>query len=218
MIKFNSLIIPILAICTGMSAPLHAQSWDGYFYGATVSFGTGTYQQGVSALDEVGPEVEAEGGMFGLRGGMNIQSGKTVYGFDAELSTGIGGLVEQGNGGPDWFCGSGDCTVNIDALLTLRGRYGMTFSPETLGYAAAGLAVGAVQGGIENSNQEGSSTAVGYTVAIGVEQMVSPSISVFGELGYYDLGDLEFGDDGGGEAYDGVGDFSAVKIGVNVQF
>lgn len=196
-----------------------AQDWNGGWTGVTLGVGAGTYQQGVSSLDEVGVDVDVEGLMVGLQYGRNIQRGNTVFGFDVGLTSGIDGITAQGNSGPDWFCGSGDCNVSIDALFTLRGRYGFLINPETLAYGAAGVAVGQVVGGILNSAQQGTTnTATGYTIGLGVERMIAENITMFGEANYVDLGTLDFGTDGGTETFDGEGDFATIKMGLNFRF
>jgi len=157
--------------------------------------------------------------MFGIRGGYNMQSGKAVYGFDAELSTGIDGITPTGTTAPDWNCISGDCNVSVKSLLTVRGRYGVLTNPKTLFYGAAGLAVGSVQGGIFNSAQQGASTAVGYTVGLGVEYQTTARSSIFGELNYVDLGTLKFGEGvAPTDQFSGRGDFMTVKLGMNFRF
>lgn len=207
----------LLALCA--TTPGFAQDWSGSWGGISLGYGKGTYQQGVSALGEVGVDVDVQGAMLGVSYARNVQAANSVYGFDLGITTGIDGLTAQGTVGPDWRCGTGDCNVSIDALLTVRGRYGMLVAPQMLVYGAAGLAVGRVVGGIENSEQQGSrNTATGYTVGLGVEHMVSDRMTVFGEANFVDLGTLEFGTDGGSEAFDGTGDFSTIRAGVNFRF
>ncbi|VAW25088.1 hypothetical protein MNBD_ALPHA11-779, partial [hydrothermal vent metagenome] len=131
---------------------------------------------------------------------------------------GINGITAQGTNGPNLICNSGDCNVSINALATIRGRYGMVFGDgKTMAYGAAGLAVGAIDGGIFDSPQQGSSTAVGYTAGIGLSRMVTDRISIFGEVNYVDLGDIKFGTFFG-ETFLGDGDFATVSIGVDYRF
>jgi len=206
----------ILLICA--AAPVTAQDWSGQWTGVSLGYGSGTYQQGVSALNELGAEVDVKGAMFGLSYAWNRQSGPTVYGFDAALISGIDGITAQGTLGPQWNCASGDCNVSIDTLLTLRGRFGWLASPEMLVYAAGGMAAGRVTGGILDSTQQGESTAIGYTLGVGIEQMIADGVTMFGEANYVDLGTLTFGTNDLTEDYDGIGDFSTVKLGLNFKF
>lgn len=200
-------------------AAAQAQDWDGAYFGASLGYGKGSYDQGISAKNRVGPTVDVKGAMFGLRAGYNVHNGTTVYGFDADLSTGPDGTRPIGTVAPDWDCLTGECNVSIDALLTVRGRYGVLTDPATLVYGAAGLAVGKIDGGIFNSPQQGSSTAVGYTLGLGVEHKTSARASIFGEINYVDLGTLDFGRGSVvADRYDGKGDFMTIKIGMNFRF
>ena len=194
--------------------------WSGAYVGGFLGYGSGSYEQGVSAEDEAGPTVDVEGAMGGLRYGMNWQTDNKVYGFDLSISSGIDGATPQGTNGPVYQCGTGDCYVTIKNLLTARGRYGIGFNDSrTLAYGAGGVAIGRVEGGIANSNYEaGPNTASGYTVGIGLEHKINSRISAYGEINYVDLGTLEFGENGSGDQYDGTGDFTTVLVGVNYQF
>lgn len=191
--------------------------WSGQFVGGYLTFGQGSYLQGTeSGLLGVNVDVDGFGG--GLRYGQNWQKGAFVFGFDMSLQSGINGITAQGTNGPNLICNSGDCNVSINALATIRGRYGMVFGDgKTMAYGAAGLAVGAIDGGIFDSSQQGSSTAVGYTAGIGLSRMVTDRISIFGEVNYVDLGDIKFGTFRG-ETFLGDGDFATVSIGVDYRF
>lgn len=203
---------------TALASAATAQSWEGYYYGATLGGGTGTYVPGVSAFREEGPDVDVDGIMLGLRAGRNFQSGNVVYGFDADISNGLSGRTPQGTLGPFWNCGSGDCNVSIGRLVTVRGRHGRLAGPDTLIYGAAGLAFAHVSGGIEGSIQQGSSNAIGLTLGAGVERAYSPNINYFAEGSFTDLGELEFGSNNGTETFDAVGNFVTLKAGINVRF
>jgi len=197
-----------------------AQDWSGGYWGATLGYGAGSYEQGDLTLGEFGPTVDVDGAFLGLRYGRNWQAGTAVWGFDADISSGIDGITPLDTLGPIYACFTGDCNVSINALLTLRGRYGVLINPQTLVYGAAGIAAGKIKGGIFNSSFQGSSTAVGYTLAAGAERTVSDKMSVFAELNHVDLGVLEFGRSSALPSvdYDGEGSFSTVKVGVNIRF
>lgn len=202
-----------------LAFPAAGQDWSGHWAGLSIGYGTGTYQQGDVEAAQIGVDVDVDGPLVGLRYERNFQHGNWVYGFDADLSNGVNGSQPQGTGAPYWSCTVGDCVVDITALFTLRGRYGWLLSPETLAYGAAGLAAGQVEGGIVGSLQEGSSTAVGFTVGGGVSRMVGPNLQVFGEINYVDLGTLRFGiGDGFADDFDATGDFATIKIGASFRF
>ncbi|SFS09841.1 outer membrane protein [Yoonia litorea] len=196
-----------------------AQNWDGAYYGASAGVGIGTYTQGVPDLDQPGLDVDVGGLIFGGHAGFQIQNGQTVVGVDAAITTGPSGATDQGTTGATWECTTGDCTVAITAMATLRAKFGYLVDTRTMVYGAGGLALAAVEGGIENSPQEGSSTASGLTYAIGAERITSPSTTIFGEVGFYDLGALTFGTNDEETAdFQADGDFLAVRLGVNINF
>lgn len=213
-IRFISATI-VSAMAT-VSLPGAAVAWDGFYGGFTLGYGDGTYLQGSVAGD--GVEVDVYGVLGSARLGWNAVNGNNVYGFDVDIGNGPDGVTPQGSSGTTFFCGSGDCSVSINTLATLRGRYGFLTDPDTLIYGAAGLAFGDIEGGIENSGYYGSSNATGFTVGIGIERNLSATMAWFGEVNYYDLGDLEFGTEGFGNTFEGYGDFTTVRVGLNFRF
>lgn len=219
-LKMHTILFATVVSGTIAGTSVSAQDWNGGYWGATLGYGAGSYDQGVLTLGEFGPTVDVDGAFLGLRYGRNWQAGTAVWGFDADISSGIDGITPQGTSGPVWNCTTGACNVSIEALLTLRGRYGLLIDPQTLVYGAAGIAAGKIEGGIFSSSFQGSSTAVGYTLAAGAERTVSDKMSVFAELNHVDLGVLEFGRSAGLPPidYDGEGSFSTVRIGVNIRF
>lgn len=87
------------------------------------------------------------------------------------------------------------------------------------GVSAASGSGPTVVGGIYNSSQRGvSETNYGLTIGAGVEHMIRPNMSIFGEANYVDPGTLKFGDNNGPLNYDGKGDFATMKFGVNFHF
>lgn len=198
-----------------------AANFDGRFWGLSLGYADGSYQTGVSALGQLGVVVDVDGAMFGARYGHNFQNGNRVVGYDIELSSGPDGLTSQGTAGPFWLCGSGDCVIDVDAMLSARGRYGMVMgNGKTMVYGAAGITVARYQGGILNSVQYGpKNTGTGFNVALGLEHLLNAQTSIFGEISHTDLGNLDFGQGiAPTDVYDGLGDFQQIRIGVNVKF
>jgi outer membrane immunogenic protein len=195
-----------------------APDWSGSHVGVTLGYGSGSYEQGTSDGD-IGPEVDVDGGMYGLAFGYDWQRGNRVFGLELAASSGIDGITEQGTVTDGYSCITGDCNIDIETLYTLRGRYGALINPSTLLYASGGVAAANVEGGIFDSDQQGSSTATGFIVGIGAERLLSSRLSVSGEINYVDLGTLEFGiADGTGGDYEADGDFATVRIGLNYRF
>ena len=213
-------LIAVAGLMMASSVPALAQNWAGNWGGITLGFGSGSYDLGVSALSEPGPTVDVDGAQLGLRYARNWQRGNYVFGADVEASTGLDGINKQSPIIiPEWICRSGDCNVTIKSLVTIRGRFGLLVNPETLVYAAGGIATGKVEGGIANSPQQGSSTATGYTIGFGAEHFIREKITIFGEVNYVDLGNLEFGEgDTSSDVFDGVGDFMTIKLGASFRF
>lgn len=211
--------ITMIALCIALTAgPSGAEGWSGRWYGVTFGYGSGTYGLGVSKLNQVGPPVDVEAALIGLRYTQQTEHGNTVRGLDAEVSTGPNGESPIDTFADDWACITGACNVSLKWLVTLRGRVGMLINPKTLAYGAAGLAVGRVEGGIWDSEQQGASTSTGFTAGVGFERMMRENLTVFGEANVTDLGTLEFGTDGFVQTFDGKGDFATVKFGVNYRF
>ncbi|WP_298558009.1 outer membrane beta-barrel protein [uncultured Aliiroseovarius sp.] len=197
-----------------------ATDWSGSYGGLSLGYGSGMYDQGVSALNQDGPNIDVNGAMIGAHYGRNYQNGNTVYGFDIGVSTGVDGTAPVGTWGDMWGCGTGECNIDIEGLVTLRGRYGeLTNDGKTLFYGTAGLAAARYVGGIYNSSQQGvTETNIGFTAGIGIEHMLQSNMSIFGEANYVDLGTLDFGTNGGSERYDGEGAFFTARVGVNYHF
>ena len=227
-VGFSFLALAPLAVSAGdldepiiQISPAPIVDWSGIYVGGYLTFGDGSYLQ-QDDTHGVGVEVDVDGAGLGLRYGQNWQNAAAVFGFDVSLQSGIDGIKVQGSEGPVWICVSGHCNVSIEALMTVRGRYGMVFGDgKTMAYGALGLAAGAIEGGIAGSAHQGSSTALGYTAGFGLERMFTDGISVFGEVNYVDLGDLEFGTasgPGGSGVFYGAGDFTKVLVGVNYRF
>lgn len=207
-----------LLLCAFASSA-SAQDWSGSWWGAWTGYGTGSYDTGVSDTSSFGPTVGVSDVMFGLNYTHNFQNGSVVYGFDLGLSSGLAGTKPVGSAGPNFQCGVGECNVTVHELFTLRGRLGWLLNQETLTYVAGGLAAGEYEGGIYNSSAQGDrNSATGYTVGVGIERMVQENMTVFGEINYVDLGTLNFGIIPFDNQFDGFGDFTTIKAGVNIRF
>ena len=205
-----------------------AQDWSGAYYGGALGFSYGSYDQGVEALSENGETVDVSGLVYGVHAGVNFQNGQFVFGADAGLAFGPDGQKDRQAevaGGPTWQCVSGPCVVDIQTLAQMRARVGYVADIRTLVYAAGGLAIANVDGGIRNSAQEGSSLVSGVTYAVGAERITSPFSTVFAEIGYYDLGTLTFGTNSdllpappSVEDFTATGDFVTIRAGISFKF
>jgi len=200
-----------------LAAPAFADDWSGFYAGIHGGSGSGTYTQGVSALDQTGVDVDVTGTIGGVTAGYNWNTGTLVYGVEVDYSTGPNGITPQGSEGPFWICGSGDCNVSIDDFITVRGRVGIEYGG-VLMYGTAGYASGNITGGIYDSDQQGGGVASGWTAGAGIEFDVLANATGKIEILQVDLGAIPFGTNGDVETFDGVGSFSVVRFGLNYQF
>jgi outer membrane immunogenic protein len=188
------------------SVPVLAQSanWSGPYVGIGGGGGWGQQSQsgGILTLPPGGSSIftvvttdgkyDLSGGLVGGSIGYNFQSGRTVYGIEADASwadisgSGIcdfGGAVPHGCGG------------DISGLETVRGRLGYDVGPlvpslgDVLVFASGGLAVGQIHAWDSLFGTSGSTSAAGWTIGGGLEAMLGTNWSVKLEYLYVDLGD-----------------------------
>lgn len=147
----------------------------------------------------------------GAHAGYNQQAGLIVYGGEIDVGYFNFGTSQLGRGvfpatGGNGAALNGDSfiaatSVTSDLLVTLRGRLGYLISPNLLGYATGGLAVGRVKTAnsyVDNHNHgnpvggngfgERTETKVGWTVGAGLEYAFARNWSVRVEYMYLDLG------------------------------
>lgn len=147
----------------------------------------------------------------GAHAGYNQQAGLIVYGGEIDVGYFNFGTSQLGRGvypatggggaalGGDSFVAA--TSVSSDLLVTLRGRLGYLVSPNLLGYATGGLAIGRVKtaNSFVDSHDDGnpfsgngfgerSETKVGWTVGAGLEYAFARNWSVRAEYMYLDLG------------------------------
>ena len=192
--------------------------WSGAYIGAFGGFASGNYLQ----LDEVagreGVDVAVDGGIFGVKGGYNFQSGNIVYGVEADYGNGPAGVTPQNTYGPNYYCGSGDCSIDIISLATVRLRVGYV-SGNWLVFGTAGLATAEVEGGIENSSFFDGGTATGWAAGVGGEYRINSNMSVSADALFVDLGSIPFGTESlDGNPFVGQGNFTEARLGVNWSF
>lgn len=211
----GNIIEPVIEAPILAPPPPAIHDWSGAFAGVFAGAARGTYTLASPSGD--GPDVDVDGGIYGIQGGYNFQNNRMVYGIVADVSNGPEGITPQGTVGPFWSCNTGDCNADIETLVTVRGRVGFT-SGSALFYATAGVAHAKVSGGIFNSAQQGSGSATGWAASLGAEIAVSPRGSINAEIMHVDVGDIPFGTGLGTEDFYGVGNFNTARIGFNFHF
>jgi outer membrane immunogenic protein len=143
--------------------------------------------------------LTAFGGIVGGFAGYNLQSGRVVYGIEADGSwTGLKKSVST----PDSAgLGNGLTTLTgrVDWLATVRGRIGITMSP-TLLYVTGGVAFGGVKSSWTDNDPPPNTNAiavdkvkVGWVAGGGIEHAFAGNWRVRVEGLYHDLGKVSVG-------------------------
>jgi outer membrane immunogenic protein len=171
--------------------PPPAFSWTGVYVGIEGGGAWGSAEQTDSTPWSSGT-YRVSGGLVGGDIGYNWQINNFVFGL-------------EGDGSATWMSGSTfgfyptypacylpNCTANLEALGTARGRVGIAFD-RFMPYVTGGFAVGSLHGQegglIEGEGGSGTTTVPGWTVGAGIEAKLSPNWSAKLEYLHVDLGD-----------------------------
>jgi outer membrane immunogenic protein len=161
-----------------MVSPL--TNWSGFYIGAMGGYGS----------ENTDDQFAIKGGFAGGTIGYNWQFGQFVAGIEAD-----GAWADINNSVTQFFPGVGAITASakIDALATIRGRFGFAID-QVLLYGTAGLALadtklGAIAPGVALSD---SQTLTGWTAGAGIEWMFLPHWSVKGEYLFRSFGGETF--------------------------
>ncbi|WP_295849376.1 outer membrane beta-barrel protein [Tardiphaga sp.] len=181
----------------------------GYSWGRAKSDGTLTGTQNVSVFRTAGPTLvssvnsvlaaapligraNVNGFVGGGQAGYNWQSGRFVYGLEADIQ----GSDEHGSGDicTAAGCPAGTALVTANHKLewfgTVRGRVGILPMDRLLLYVTGGLAYGEVSSNIAVPAVAWSATKAGWTVGAGGEYAIDNHWSVKLEYLYMDLGNV----------------------------
>jgi outer membrane immunogenic protein len=190
-----------------------AYNWTGFYVGAHLGYGWEDNRTDVTTLPSpaVFNEVpfsfnnKPSGILGGLQAGYNWQTGKFVWGVEADISaTDIHGSSSTGPifvivpPGVSLAGSSHTNTQRMDWFGTVRGRLGFTATDRLLVYATGGLAYGHVKNtsfqelvpgfaGLQFAGVD-SVTRLGWTVGAGGEWAINSNWSIKGEYLYFDLG------------------------------
>lgn len=157
----------------------HPWLWHGWYAGFHLGYG------------DAGP---ADGFLGGAQVGYNWQSGRLVYGLEAdatwsEISFSDGVSVCN----PGLGCVSARVSGEIDWMATVRGRLGYLFQPGVLAYATAGFgfvsgsASASVSGFGLSERISFSDTDTDFVYGIGLESRLTPASTLRVEyLGFSD--------------------------------
>jgi outer membrane immunogenic protein len=149
-----------------------ATNWSGFYIGAMGGYGS----------ENSSDQFAIKGGFGGGTLGYNWQYSQFVFGVEGD-----GAFADINNSVTQGFPGVGAITASakVDALGTVRGRFGVAFD-QVLLYGTAGLAIadtkiGVTAPGVALSD---SKTMTGWTAGAGIEWMFLPHWSVKGEYLY----------------------------------
>jgi outer membrane immunogenic protein len=146
-----------------------AVQWSGFYAGMIFGYGHVETEWSDSFGFRSGP-FDGSGGVAGLNAGFNWQSGRWVYGLEAD---GAFAKIKTEN-----------CCFTIESqiqhLFTLRGRLGYLVTPTTLLYASGGVAAASIKHGFVGV-QTASALEVGSAVGAGLELQLAQNWTMKGE-------------------------------------
>lgn len=161
-----------------------AHRWQGFYVGLHADAGFADADVTPGSLSPPGTEgssFDADGGMAGILAGYNWQNGNFVYGVEADIGfgdiSGENSITEIPN-------------LEIDQMISVRGRAGFTIDETLLVYATAGYALAHAESKEDHgAGFKGSSnTHGGAVVGIGVEFPLGDRITARAEYqhGFFD--------------------------------
>ena len=157
-----------------------ATNWSGFYIGAMGGYGS----------ENTSDPFAIKGGFAGGTVGYNWQFGQFVAGIEAD-----GAWADINNSVTQAFPGVGtiSASAKLDALATVRGRFGVAFD-QVLLYGTAGLALADAKLGASAAglNLSDSQTLTGWTAGAGIEWMFMPRWSVKAEYLYRSFGGQTF--------------------------
>ncbi len=181
---------PPLAYDAPVAAPLTFAGWwiGGTFGGATASFD----------FSETNSAIDADGVLGGITGGYNWQGGPFVLGFEGDaLAAGISGSQRFGGGGANI------AKPDMDAMLNLRARVGVTVTPQVLIFATAGGAWANFDLPVTGpGGSGGSGSSWGWSVGGGAEVAFNPNWSARFDYQFTDFDPINETYPGGKLKYD----------------
>jgi outer membrane immunogenic protein len=191
-------------------APMMAEpvsSWQGFYIGGNVGYGWGAGRSSSTGIldgfDDVGPwshDTKSKGVLGGAQIGYNWQAGSFVTGLEGDFQgAGIKGSFKSPFFDLDAHKVVPGPFISADQKLswfgTVRGRLGVTVTPDLLLYSTGGLAYGQVDVSADTllilTNHYPislSKTRVGWTAGAGAEWMFAHNWSAKLEYLHLDLG------------------------------
>jgi outer membrane immunogenic protein len=184
-------------------------NWSGFYVGGNVGYGWGDGNTDFSFLptplefqvNNASLRAPSSGVTGGAQVGYNWQVGSVVTGLEADIQgSGIKGSaratsIDSNTGLPDRFGSFLSSEPKLSWFGTVRGRLGVTVTPDLLLYGTAGLAYGEVDASatwfssvFDQAPASVRKTKVGWTAGAGAEWMFARNWSAKLEYLYVDLG------------------------------
>jgi outer membrane immunogenic protein len=192
-------------------APVVAPSdWTGFYTG--IFLGYADDDADVDDWGDIGfdDQPNPSGALGGIAAGYNFQSGKWVYGIEADIAATDLNDTGSLDGLP------GEYEIDINSMATLRGRVGYDMG-RWMPYATAGVAAADADytlytptGSVKDDNG-----MTGYTVGFGAEYAINDRWSAKGEYLYTSL---EGRFEGDGFNTDVDHEIHTVRAGLNYRF
>jgi len=175
--------------------------WTGAYLGINGGGSWGT------AREVGGDRVDVSGGLLGVHGGYNYQTGMLVLGLEGDA---------------DWANGNGSTTLaggtllqsDLNFLGSVRGRVGLALN-RVLFYGTAGVAFNSLDLQVNQVSVSQSNT--GWVAGGGVEFKLNPNVSARVEALHYDFGHQQY-DFGGASVAKFDLDQNVVRAGLTFHF
>lgn len=222
-------VAPIIDVAPIEIAPAPVMgAWEGAYAGGSLGYIFGADDQvGLASIvggTQVGRstnlgDVGASGITAGVHVGYRWQRDKWVFGPELGVEVGsVDETISNSIGGVAF-----DLESEMKNIITLVMKTGYAIDPQTLVYGTFGVARGDYDYTLSRGGESTSSSfkATGVAAGLGVERMMSESMSVFGEYQYRGFGneDVLFSD-GADSSLKSVASaaHSSIKVGVNFKF
>jgi len=182
---------------------LEIERWTGFYLGGALGYGFGT---GRASGDIDDFSFDQSGLLGNIYAGFNWQYGRAVFGVEADIGTGDFGTDSNGLGG---------LQTSLNAMGSLRGRYGFLVTPALLIYGTAGFAWADMEFQVAGDSGR-SETFFGYQYGVGAEFAVSERVALRLEYIFTDLDSERVIHSGGTNIYEP--DFNTVRAGISFKF
>ncbi|MBC7137873.1 MAG: porin family protein [Defluviimonas sp.] len=198
-------------------APVVAPSdWTGFYSGVFLGYAdddADVDDEGDIALDD---QPNPSGALGGIAAGYNFQSGKWVYGIEADIAA--TDLNDTSSIGLPDDLPDAEFEIDINSMATLRGRVGYDMG-RWMPYATAGVAAADADYTLDTptGSVEDDNGMTGYTVGFGAEYAINERWSAKGEYLYTSL-EGEFEGDGVVDDTDVDHEIHTVRAGLNYRF